>query len=266
MVVLVPACGSDCSCMCVMWFHFILSVYQRTDGFDLSSWSQLCFSRGSAQLVLSLDLNLSLEPSTVVCVLSVNHCWITEVLLLDFSSSVIVAAEPQAPPPAPPTGPKCTTLMERQEKEEHGKQEGDKRVPITSVTEPLSSPSLPSPPSPEAAAAALICEVEAELETQSVETKSERRVEERKREVTEPPRKKPSWLEDDDLPPIMWDARPSFVQIPTNPVVFHLFTRSVNGNEQEVDIHKCSLSSHSCWFCYCFRMSRRVAFMSEDTE
>lgn len=121
---------------------------------------------------------------------------------LDFSSIVTVAAEPQAPPPTLPTSPKCAALRERQE-EEDGKKEGDMTAPNTSVTdvlEPLPSPSLTPPPSP---AAAQVCKVEAELEEQIVEEKVEEREEETKRDVNEQPGKKPFWLEDDDLPPMM---------------------------------------------------------------
>ncbi|XP_047189981.1 LIM and calponin homology domains-containing protein 1a isoform X2 [Scophthalmus maximus] len=116
-------------------------------------------------------------------------------------SIVTVAAEPQAPlTTTDPSGPKCAALRERQE---DGKQEGDVTVPnasFTDLTEPLSSPSLTPPPSP---AAAHIRMVEAELEKPSVEEKSEESEKERGNDVTEQPRKKPFWLEDDDLPPIM---------------------------------------------------------------
>ncbi|XP_062243723.1 LIM and calponin homology domains-containing protein 1-like isoform X2 [Platichthys flesus] len=153
-------------------------------------------------------------------------------------SSVIVAAEPQAPPPAPPTGPKCTMLMKRLEKEEAGKRQGDVRV--TDLTEPLSSPSLTPPPSPAAAAAALICKVEAVLEKQSVETKTERRVEERKRDVNETPRKKPLWLEDEDLPPIMVSRRVAFMSEDTESVSLGDML-----NEEEVgDLPPLSQSRH----------------------
>lgn len=120
---------------------------------------------------------------------------------LDFSSIVTVAAEPQAPPSKALTLPKCAGLRERQE--EDGKQEGDMttlNTSVTDVTEPLSSPSLTPPPSP---AAAQTCKVEAELEKQSMEERVEEKVEKRKRDVNEEPRKKPFWLDDDDLPPMM---------------------------------------------------------------
>lgn len=99
-----------------------------------------------------------------------------------------MAAEPQVLPSKAPTFPKCAGIRER--KEEAGKQEGDMKTPNTS--EPLSSPSPTSPLSPK---------VEAELEKKSVEEQAEE-----KKDVNEKPRKKPFWLDDDDLPPIMWDA------------------------------------------------------------
>ncbi|XP_047189985.1 LIM and calponin homology domains-containing protein 1a isoform X5 [Scophthalmus maximus] len=124
-------------------------------------------------------------------------------------SIVTVAAEPQAPlTTTDPSGPKCAALRERQE---DGKQEGDVTVPnasFTDLTEPLSSPSLTPPPSP---AAAHIRMVEAELEKPSVEEKSEESEKERGNDVTEQPRKKPFWLEDDDLPPIMMSRRVAFM-------------------------------------------------------
>lgn len=119
-------------------------------------------------------------------------------LSLDFRSIVTVAAEPQAPPPVTSTSPMCAALREKQqeEKEEDEKKEGDKTV----TPHTLSPLSLTPPPSP---AAIRVCAAEAELERQSVEQKSEEREVERKMDVIEQPRKKPSWLEDDDLPPMM---------------------------------------------------------------
>ncbi|XP_070768876.1 LIM and calponin homology domains-containing protein 1-like [Enoplosus armatus] len=117
------------------------------------------------------------------------------------SSIVTVAAEPQAPPSKAPTLSKCAGLSERQE--EDGKQEGGMTIPntsVTGVTEPLSSPSLTPPPSP---ATAQTCKVEAEMEKQSVEERAEEKMEKRKRGANEDPQKKPFWLDDDDLPPMM---------------------------------------------------------------
>ncbi|XP_044046323.1 LIM and calponin homology domains-containing protein 1-like isoform X7 [Siniperca chuatsi] len=136
------------------------------------------------------------------------------------SSIVTMAAEPQATPSKAPTLTKCAGLRERQE--EDGKQEGDMTIPntsVTDVTEPPSSPSLTPPPSP------ATCEVEAELEKQSVEEK----VEERKRDVNEEPRKKPFWLDDDDLPPMMMSRRVAFMSEDTESV-----SMSDMLNEEEV--------------------------------
>ena len=141
--------------------------------------------------------------------LCVMQSWFTPyflvilVLSLDFSSVVTVRAEPPAPPSKAPTLPQRAGLRERQE--EDGKHEGDiPNTSVTAVTEPLTPPSLTPPPSP---AATQTRKVEAELEKQKVEEEVEVKVEERKRTVNEEPRKKPFWLDDDDLPPIMWDAR-----------------------------------------------------------
>lgn len=116
---------------------------------------------------------------------------------MDFSSIVTVAAEPQALLSKAPTLPKCAGLR-RKRQEEDGKQEGD--MTISDTSEPLSSSSPTPPPSPAAAPAR---KVEAELEKQSVEERVEEKVEERKKDVDKQPRKKPFWLDDDDLPPIM---------------------------------------------------------------
>ncbi|XP_051241060.1 LIM and calponin homology domains-containing protein 1 isoform X7 [Dicentrarchus labrax] len=131
------------------------------------------------------------------------------------SSSVTVAAEPQTLLSKAPTLLKCAGLREKQE--EDGKQEGDMKIPntsVTDVTESLSSPSLTPPPNP---AAATTCKVEAELVKQSVVERVEERVEERKRDVNEEPRKKPFWL-DDDLPPMMMSRRVAFMSEDTESV------------------------------------------------
>ncbi|XP_030587013.1 LIM and calponin homology domains-containing protein 1-like isoform X2 [Archocentrus centrarchus] len=137
----------------------------------------------------------------------------------DSESIVAVAAEPQSPPSKAPTSPVCSGLRERrEEEEEREKGDGLWLLPNTSVTaEPLSSPSLTPSPSP---ATSQICRVEAELEKQKLEERVEEKAEvlEKKKAVNEKPQKKPFWLDDDELPPMI------------------------------------------------FRMSRRVAFMSEDTE
>lgn len=122
-------------------------------------------------------------------------------LSLGFSSIVTVAA-PQASPPealAPPesAGP-------RARRGEDGEQKGSMTAPNTAVTDvtgpPLSPPSL-SPPA--TSAAVQTCRPEAQLEKQHNEERVEEEVEERLRIVNEEPRKKPFWLDDDDLPPMM---------------------------------------------------------------
>lgn len=81
--------------------------------------------------------------------------------------------------------------------------DGNQRVPntsVTGVTKPLSPPSLAPALSP---AAAQKCNVEAELENQRPQERVEEEVEERRRNVNEEPQRKPFWLDDDDLPPMM---------------------------------------------------------------
>ncbi|XP_039650157.1 LIM and calponin homology domains-containing protein 1-like isoform X6 [Perca fluviatilis] len=128
------------------------------------------------------------------------------------SSMVTVAAEPQAPLSKAPTLPQCAGLRERQEED---RKEGDMIISVTDVSEPLSSPSLTPPPSP---AAAQTRKVETVLEKQCVEERVEKKVEERKRDVNEQPRKKPFWLDDDDLPPIMMSRRVAFMSEDTESV------------------------------------------------
>ncbi|CAB1415768.1 unnamed protein product [Pleuronectes platessa] len=135
-------------------------------------------------------------------------------------SSVIVAAVPQAPPPAPPTGPKCTTLMK--EKEEAGKPQGDWRP----------------------------C-----WKSRVWRQKPERRVEERKRDVNETPRKKPLWLEDDDLPPIMVSRRVAFMSEDTESVSLGDML-----NEEEVgDLPPLSQSRHE-------RMQEQLTSFQEEED
>ncbi|XP_027139139.1 LIM and calponin homology domains-containing protein 1a isoform X6 [Larimichthys crocea] len=143
------------------------------------------------------------------------------------SSIVTVAAEPQAPPSRAPTIFRSGGLKERQE-------QGDMAIPNTpvmDVIEPLSPPSLTPPPSP---ATAQTCKVEAELEKQIVEKKVEKEVEvvevkEKKRDVNEEPRKKPFWLDDSDLPPMMMSRRVAFMSEDTESV-----SMSDMLNEEEV--------------------------------
>nr|XP_020447389.1 LIM and calponin homology domains-containing protein 1-like isoform X5 [Monopterus albus] len=133
------------------------------------------------------------------------------------SSIITMAVKPHAPPSQPPTGPKSAGLTERQE-EEDGKQKGNMMFPYTSVTdviEPLSSPSLTPPPS---LAGAHICKLEAKLGRQSVKQNIEESMEERKRDVNEQPVKKPFWLTDDELPPMMMSRRVAFMSEDTESV------------------------------------------------
>ncbi|CAJ1052530.1 LIM and calponin homology domains-containing protein 1-like isoform X1 [Xyrichtys novacula] len=125
------------------------------------------------------------------------------------SSMVAGAAEPQAPSSKAPTPPKPARLREKQKEER--KQEGTAfNTTVTEVVGNLSAPILTPPPSP-AAAAANNCKVEVKMDKRDVEGRDEAKVEERKGEVKEEPRKKPSWLDDDDLPPMMMSRRVAFM-------------------------------------------------------
>lgn len=114
-----------------------------------------------------------------------------------------MATEPQTPP-SKPLHRKSVGLKERQEKEEEdGKQKGEMVIPnasVTDVTEPFSSPSVTPPPGPTTAPT---FKEEVKLEKQIVEERVKEKVEERKGDINEQPRKKPFWLEDEDLPPMM---------------------------------------------------------------
>ncbi|XP_049900721.1 LIM and calponin homology domains-containing protein 1-like isoform X8 [Epinephelus moara] len=130
------------------------------------------------------------------------------------SSSVTVAAEPQALPSKAPILCKHAGLREIQD--EDGKQ--DMTIPntsVTNVTEPPSSPLRTPPSSP---AHAQTFKVKAELEKQSVEERAEEKVDEKKKDVNEQPRKKPFWLDDDNLPPIMMSRRVAFMSEDTESV------------------------------------------------
>ncbi|XP_028259077.1 LIM and calponin homology domains-containing protein 1-like isoform X2 [Parambassis ranga] len=135
---------------------------------------------------------------------------------MDSDSIVMVAAEPQGPPSKALCRPTQAGLRERQDEEEE-QAKRDMMIHNTSVTtvvtEPLPSPSLMPPPS---TAAALISRVEAELEKQKVEERVE--VEERKRNMNEKTGKKPFWLEDDELPPMMMSQRVAFMSEDTESV------------------------------------------------
>ncbi|XP_049900715.1 LIM and calponin homology domains-containing protein 1-like isoform X2 [Epinephelus moara] len=129
-------------------------------------------------------------------------------------SSVTVAAEPQALPSKAPILCKHAGLREIQD--EDGKQ--DMTIPntsVTNVTEPPSSPLRTPPSSP---AHAQTFKVKAELEKQSVEERAEEKVDEKKKDVNEQPRKKPFWLDDDNLPPIMMSRRVAFMSEDTESV------------------------------------------------
>ncbi|XP_067353684.1 LIM and calponin homology domains-containing protein 1-like isoform X9 [Channa argus] len=149
------------------------------------------------------------------------------------SSRITMAAEPHIPLSKPPTSPECAWLGERQEKEGE-KQEGDMKITsVSHVNKPISPSSLTLPPS---LASAQNCKVELQVERQSVEEKVKERVKEKKRAVDDQPGKKPFWLVDDDLPPIMMSRRVAFLSEDTESV-----SMSDILNEEEVG-HLPSLS------------------------
>ncbi|CAK6973981.1 LIM and calponin homology domains-containing protein 1-like isoform X4 [Scomber scombrus] len=135
-------------------------------------------------------------------------------------SIVTVATESQTPPSKAPHR-KSVGQKERQEEkkeEEDGKQKGEMLIPnasVTDVTEPFSSPSVTPPPSP---ATAPTFKEEVKLEKQIVEERVKEKVEERKGDITKQPRKKPFWLEDKDLPPMMMSRRVAFMSEDTESV------------------------------------------------
>ncbi|XP_006796142.1 LIM and calponin homology domains-containing protein 1-like isoform X3 [Neolamprologus brichardi] len=136
------------------------------------------------------------------------------------SSIVAVVAEPQALPSKAPTSPTFAVLRERREEKEEKQESGGAMVPNTSATvtaEPLFSPSLVPAPS---LGPAQVCSVKSGLEKQKVEERVEEKaeVEERKKDVNEKPRKKPFWLEDDELPPMMMSRRVAFMSEDTESV------------------------------------------------
>lgn len=110
-------------------------------------------------------------------------------------------AAPQPPSSKLPFLPVSVDLRERQE--EDGLQR-DVTIPNTSVSSvpPLSPPSHTPPISP---AATRTCKMEAEMDKQRAKERMEEVVEEGKTNVKEEPPKMPFWLDDDDLPPMMWD-------------------------------------------------------------
>ncbi|KAM9363727.1 LIM and calponin homology domains-containing protein 1-like [Symphorus nematophorus] len=126
-------------------------------------------------------------------------------------------------PEIPPTPAELDAHLAQYERrtEEEDDEEEEERIPDFQKDDmmarrtgvfPLSPPSLTPPPSP---AAAQTCKVEAK---QSVEKRAEEKVEERKRDVHEEPRKKPFWLEDNDLPPMMMSRRVAFMSEDTESV------------------------------------------------
>lgn len=125
-------------------------------------------------------------------------------LSLRFSSVVSVQEEAQPQPPKDPSLPLSAGPRKRQE-EEDGKQRDltTLHTPVTDVTKPLSPVSLPCAAAPPAAQTP---KVEAELEKQGAEEgveEEEKEVEVRERNVNVEPQKKPLWMDDDDLPPMM---------------------------------------------------------------
>lgn len=129
-----------------------------------------------------------------------NLGFVMDRLFLD--SIVTVATDSQASP-SKALHRKSAGLQEWQKEEEDGKQKREMAIAkasVTDVTEPLSSPSVALLPS---STTALTFKEEAKLEKHIVEERVEEKVEERKGDVNEKPQKKPFWLEDEDLPPMM---------------------------------------------------------------
>ncbi|KAM9857013.1 LIM and calponin homology domains-containing protein 1-like [Aulostomus maculatus] len=128
------------------------------------------------------------------------------------SSIVTVAPKPEAPPSKAP--PRKNEGLE----EDCGMQKEGMAIPqapVTDVTVPLSSPSITPLCKPPTAQA---CKQDAQLEKQIVKERVEEKVEERKSHVTNQPGKKPFWLEDDALPPMMMSRRVAFMSEDTESV------------------------------------------------
>lgn len=125
------------------------------------------------------------------------------ILSLNFSVIPSVQAAPQPPSSKLPILPVSVELNKRQDED---RQQRDMTISNTSVSNvpPLSPPSHTPSISP---AATSTCNMEAKLDKQRPEEKVVERVgdmvEERKTNMEEEPRKKPFWLDDDDLPPMM---------------------------------------------------------------
>ncbi|KAM3622848.1 uncharacterized protein V6R79_003921 [Siganus canaliculatus] len=150
-----------------------------------------------------------------------NRPKVSETLASESGIAPAMQADPQAPPSrAPPlthiVEVKKRREEEEEEEEEDGKQKGEATLPHSS--EPSSSPLTPPPPPPPSSAA-FTCKTETELEKQEVEEGCEEvEEEERKMDVKEEPQKKPFWLDDDDLPPMMISRRLGFMSEDTESV------------------------------------------------
>ncbi|KAF3852473.1 hypothetical protein F7725_005828 [Dissostichus mawsoni] len=161
------------------------------------------------------------------------------------SSIVTVAAEPQASLSRASTLLKCAGLRERQGAD--GRQEGHMTTPktsVTDVTKPLSTLSSSS-------ATSLTCKVE--------KSSVEERVEERKTEMNE--RKKPFWLDDDDLPPIM---TVSMSDILNEEEVGHLPPLSQSRNERMHEQYNNSQEDDDPWRNDLARWKSRRRCASQD--
>ncbi|KAK5926247.1 hypothetical protein CgunFtcFv8_021835 [Champsocephalus gunnari] len=173
------------------------------------------------------------------------------------SSIVTVAAEPQASLSRASTLLKCAGLRERQGAA--GRQEGHMTTP--DATEPLSTPSSSS-------ATSLTCKVD----KSSVEERVVEKVEERKTEINE--RKKPFWLDDDDLPPIMVRRRVAFMSEDTETVsmsdilneeeVGHLPPVSQSRNERMHEQYNNSQEDDDPWRNDLARWKNRRRCASQD--
>lgn len=125
------------------------------------------------------------------------------ILALSLNFSVVASAQ-AAPQPPSCKLPFLPVRAEPQPSQEAGPQR-DVTIPNTSVStvSPLSPPSHTAPASP---AATGTCSMEAESDRHRAEERVEEMVveeEEKKTNVKEESRKKPFWLDDDHLPPMM---------------------------------------------------------------
>lgn len=161
---------------------------------------------GSCDMLSSLRVKLQRADQLLPVIQSRGELCFLLILALSlrFSSVVSVQAEAQPPPSKDPSLPLSAGPRKRQE-EEDGKQRDltTLHTPVTDVTKPLSPAALPCAAAPPAAQTP---KVEAEFEKQGVEERVEEEVEVGERNVNVEPRKKPLWMDDDDLPPMMWDS------------------------------------------------------------